>query len=63
LKRLKKRLTQEELNHPERLKKRMEKQRQEILERIQVEAERIMELRHKLEGFLQDDKSTGGDTS
>lgn len=48
---LKRDLTPEELEDPERVQESMRQQRWEIQERIQQEAEQIIELRNKLEGL------------
>ena len=51
---LKKDLTQQELENPEKIKPKFADQRQEILSRIQDEAEKILYWRGKIEGLLKD---------
>ena len=51
--RLKQQLTPEELDHPTDLKQKFEHQRQEIIQRIQQEAEKILYWREKIESLAK----------
>lgn len=50
---LKKELTPEELDHPEKVENQLRQQRQELRQRIQEESEKILILREKIEGLVQ----------
>jgi hypothetical protein len=49
---IKKELTPQEIENPQRVQENMKQQRQEILDRIQVEAEQILYWRNKIENLL-----------
>ena len=58
--RIKQNLTTQEIEDPVKLQENMQQQRQEILTRIQSEAEQILAWRAKIEGLVQDYRERHG---